>query len=78
MGVIDWSGGSKRDVWFLQGCWLRLRSDVVGGWWGICCIFSSGEWVDRGLIVVVDFFRCGWRRWRKSSSWYQRQVLEWA
>ena len=57
LGVVDRSGGSKRDIWFLRRCWLRFRSDVVGGWRGICCVFGSGKWVDRGLIVVVDFLR---------------------
>ena len=72
LGVVDRSGSSKWDVWFLRRCRLWLRSDVVGGQRGICCIFSSGEWVYWGLIVVVDVLWYGWRRWRKSSSWYRR------
>ena len=71
LGVVDWSGGPKRDVWFLRQCWLWFRSDVVGGRQGICCVFSSGEWVYRGFVVVVDFFRYGWQRWGKLSSWYR-------
>ena len=71
MGVVDRSGGSKQDVWFLRRCWLQFRSDVVGGQRGIRCVFGSGEWVYRGLIVVVDFFLYGWRRRNKSSSLYR-------
>ena len=72
LGVVDRSGGSKWHIWFPQRCWLWFRSNVVGGWWGICCIFSSGEWVYQGFVIVVDFLQCGWRRWRKSSRWYRR------
>ena len=71
LGVVDWSGGSKWDVWFFRRCWLRFCSDVVGGQRGIRCVFGSGEWVYRGLVVIVNFLRYGWRRGRKSSSWYR-------
>ena len=55
LGVVDRSGGSKWHIRFLQRCWLWFHSDIAGGRWGICCIFSSGEWVYWGLFVIVDF-----------------------
>ena len=70
LGVVDQSGGSKWHIWFLCQCWLWFRSDIVGGRRGIHCIFSSGKWVYRGLVVIVDFLQCSWRRWRKLSQWY--------
>ena len=72
LGVVDRSSGPKWDVWFPWRCWLQLRSNVVGGRRGIRCVFSSGEWVYWGLVVVVDFFWYSWQRWRKSSSWYRQ------
>ena len=72
LGVVDWSGSSKWYIWFLRRCWLQFHSNIVGGRQGIRCIFSSGEWVYRGLIIIVDFLWCGQQRWRKSGRWYQR------
>ena len=43
LGVKDQSSGSKWHVWFLQRCWLRFRSDIVGDQWGIHCVFSSSN-----------------------------------
>ena len=72
LGVIDWSSGSEWYVWFLHWCWLQVHSDVVGGQWGIRCIFSSGKWVYWGLFVIIDFLQCGRQRWRMLSCWYLR------
>ena len=72
LGVVDWSSGSKWYFWFLWWCWLQFCRNVVGGWQGICCIFSSGEWMYQGFFVIVDFLRCGQQRWRMSSGWYQQ------
>ena len=72
LGVIDWSSGSKWYIWFLQQCWLWFCSNIVGSWQGICCIFSSGEWVYWGLFIVVNFLQCSWQRWRTLSCWYRQ------
>ena len=40
-------------IWFLQWWWLLFHIDVVGGRQGICSVFSSGEWVNRQLVVIV-------------------------
>ena len=68
--IIDRSGSSKRYIWFLQWCWLPFHSNIVGGRWGIHCVFSSGKWVYRGLVTVVDFLWCSRQRWRTLSCWY--------
>ena len=75
--IIYWGGGSKWYIWFLWWWWLLFHSNIVR--WGICGIFSSGEWVNQRLIVIVIFFwysrwrcrelRCGYGLWYQCWGW---------